>query len=274
MSTNKNIEMSKSNGVLKIKQINIDDLDFGEISLNKNGGKFTNLQLNGNPFKIQMPNLKTWGIKCYEDQNNPNQPPKYSLNLVFTKENVETDSKIKEALQHLEKMEIKVKEMLKDRSKEFFNKKSASMDFIDACFTPFVSKSKDKETQEEDDRYSSIKTKLNLFKDKETGQLTEKFMAKLFTKTKEKLVNKEGNEITTQNYHCFSAGTEAKCVIQPGMVWFIGNKCGLTWNLHQGMVGSLNERSNDDLCIVLDSSDDEADTTDGDSSDEDETDDK
>ena len=262
MSSNNN-KMSQS--VLKLKELDVSQLNFSDISVNKNGGKIVNLQLSGNPFKLQMPNLKTWGIKCFEDQNNPNQAPKYSLNLVFNKENVETDKKVKEALHKLEEIQNKVKEMLKDDSKAFFNKKAASMDFIDACFTPFVAKSKDKETQEEDDRYSHIKTKLNLIKDKDSGQFTEKFVAKLFNKKKDKLVDNENNELSTTNYDKFSAGTEAKCVIRPGMVWFIGNKCGLTWDLVQGMVGDLVQKNNETVCMVLDSSDDEADTTDGDS---------
>merc|ERR1711912_173941 len=121
------IEMSNKNVPMKIKQLKIDELNFGDVSTNKNGGKFTNLQLNGGPFKLQMPNLKTWGVKMYEDQNNPNQPPKYSLNLVFNKQEIETDSKVKEAL--------------REDSKTFFNKKQVSADYIDACFTPFVVKS-------------------------------------------------------------------------------------------------------------------------------------
>ena len=262
MSANKSIEMSK-NVPMKIKQLKVDSLNFGDVSTNKNGGKFTNLQLDGNPFKLQMPNLKTWGVKMYEDQNNPNQPPKYSLNLVFNKQEVDTDSKVKEALVKLEELQEKVKEMLRERSKEFFNKKSVSADYIDACFTPFVVKSKDKETQDPDDRYSSIKVKLNL--QKKDDEFTEKFMAKLFTTQKEKLLDDEGNEITTKNYDKFSFGTEAKAVIQPGMIWFIGNKCGVTWNLIQAMVGKLVQRSGNEECIIQDSSDDE----DGDDSDSD-----
>lgn len=263
MSANKSIEMSNKNVPMKIKQLNIDELNFGDVSTNKNGGKFTNLQLSGNPFKLQMPNLKTWGIKMYEDQNNPSQAPKYSLNLVFNKQEIETDSKVKEALNKLEELQEKVKEMLREDSKTFFNKKQVSADYIDACFTPFVVKSKDKETQDPDDRYSSIKVKLNL--QKKDDQFTDNFMAKLWTSKKEKLHDEVGNEITVKNYEKFSFGTEAKAVIQPGMIWFIGNKCGVTWNLIQAMVDKLVQRGGNEECIIQDSSDDENDDSESES---------
>lgn len=271
MSTNKSIEMSKQKGLLKIKELNTDELNFGDVSTNQHNGKFVNLQLNGNPFKLQMPKLKTWGIKSFNDESKPNEPPKYHLNLVFSKQEIDTDNKVKEALNKLEDMQNKIKEMLKERSKEFFNKKSASMDFIDACFNPFIVKSKDKETQEFDDRYSHIKLKLGLKKDGD--EFTKNFMPKFFSKDKKKLVDEDDKEITSDNHEKFSFGTEAKCSIQPGMIWFMGsNKCGVTWNLHQAVVEKLIQRKQEEECLIQDSSDDEDNTTDGSSdSDDDDT---
>jgi hypothetical protein len=265
MATNNIKEMSKV--PIKMQDLKIDSLNFSDISKNNHGGQFTNLQLDTNPFKIQMPQLPTWGIKCFKDESKPTEPPKYHLNLVFKRDDVETNKKVKAALNKLEELQEKIINMLMERSKEFFNKKVVSRDYVDACFSKFIQKSKDKETQEEDGRYSSIKLKLNL--SREGDKLSDKFMAKLFNKDKNKLVDENDEELTVQNYDKFTIGTEIKAVIQPGMVWFIGtNKCGLTWNLHQGIVPKLEQKSGNDVCIIQDSSDDDANDSSDDSSDD------
>ena len=113
------------------------------------------------------------------------------------------------------------------------------------------------------------KLKLNLSRDGDT--FSDRFMAKLFTKTKDKLVDENNEEITVKNCDKFTIGTAIKAVIQPGMVWFIGaNKCGLTWNLHQGIVPKLEQKNGNDVCIIQDSSDDDENDSSDDSS-EDET---
>ena len=69
-------------------------------------------------------------------------------------QNIEDDKSI------LNGDDAELKEIAQERSQEWFKKKKASSDYIDACFTPFLKESKDKETEESDGRYHTLKLKL------------------------------------------------------------------------------------------------------------------
>tara|TARA_B100001094_G_C18164706_1_gene791363 strand:+ start:1488 stop:2300 length:813 start_codon:yes stop_codon:yes gene_type:complete len=260
MSAN-NIKTMSKGGIQKLKKVNVDAIEFGDVSTNQYGGKFVNINFDG-ANKLQLPNLPTYGIQCYEDQNSGKK--NFTITLKFSREDLETNKEVKQTFDKLLEIQTKIKELLKDRSQEFFKKKNASKDFIDACFTDFIKESKNKETDEPDGRYYNIKIKVTQSKDKETGELKDNFICKFYNDKKEKLVDSNGEEITSKNSAEIGFGSEALCTIMPGSLWFMaGNKAGVSWNLHQAVVKPVGPYKGNDTCQLVESSEEGDDTSDG-----------
>ena len=210
------------------------------------GASFVNLKYNDQMCLFKLPKITCFGVDTFEDQKSSEK--KSTMSVQFKKENIETDESVKDAVEGLQNFEKYIKEWARKNSQELFKKKSVSPDFVDATFNSILKESKNKDTEEPDGRYYTLKIKLKPSKKDE-----EKFDFGAFTSSKEKM------NITKENVsNLIKKWGQVKVVITPN-IWIISGKIGVSWNLWQlkywepegGVV--LNK---EDHCMI-DSSDDE-----------------
>ena len=226
--------------------INYDNLTTTDKVTLGSGASFVNLQYNEKMALIQLPKITCFGVDEFEDAKTGDK--KYTMSVQFKKENIENDEKVKDAVEGLKTFEDYIKKWAKDNSQEVFKKKSVSADFVDATFNGILKESKNKETEEPDGRYYTLKIKL-----KPSKKDSDRFDFGAFTSKKEKM------DITKENVsELIKKWGQVKLVITPN-IWIISGKIGVSWNLWQlkywepegGAV--LNK---EDVCMI-DSSDDE-----------------
>merc|ERR1711934_33052 len=150
--------MGNMSQITKPENFNVNDIEFGEKNTIDSGASFVNMKLNGKQILMQLPKLTGFGADVFVDEKSGDK--RYTTSVQFKREDVENDEKVKVALDVLQDFEKRLKEVAQERSQEWFKKKKASTDYIDACFTPFLKGSKDKETEEADGRYHTLKLKL------------------------------------------------------------------------------------------------------------------
>ena len=242
---------SKMSNITKPQNIDTENIVIGEKKMGASGGGWANIQYGGKKLYVQLPKLPTFGA---QRDSYDGGAEKLSLAVQFKKADIEEDPKIRDALAGVVDFQNYIKKWARKNSQALFKKKSASEDFVDACFTPFVKKSKDKDTKEEDDRYSMMKLKLNSKRLGE-GETDEGVLEPtVFTPEKQKIeINKENvTDVIKRNAHM-------KCLMTPSL-WFAGgNKFGVSWTLFQGTVWEPEEVvvSRDTFCMIESSDEDE-----------------
>lgn len=224
--------------------INYDNLTMGDKVTLGSGASFVNIKYNGNMCLLQLPKTTCFGVDCFDD----GKDKKHTMAIQFKKEEIEADSKTKEAIEGLKKFEEHIKSWIKESSQDLFKKKTVSKDYVEAIFNPLLKESKNKETEEADGRYYTMKIKLKPSKKQEN-----KFDFGSFSSKKEKL------DITLDNVcDTIKKWGQVKTVISPN-IWIISGKIGVSWNMWQlkywEPVGgpALNK---EDVCMI-ESSDDE-----------------
>ena len=227
-------------------EINYNNLTMTDKVTLGSGASFVNLKYNDQMCLFKLPKTTCFGVDTFEDPKSLEK--KSTMSIQFKKENIETDENMKNAIEGFKKFEEHIKEWAKENSQELFKKKNVSADFIDATFNSILKSSKNKDTEEPDGRYYTLKIKLKPNKKDE-----EKFDFGAFTSSKEKM------NITKENVSdLIKKWGQVKVVISPN-IWIISGKIGVSWNLWQvkywepegGVV--LNK---EDICMI-DSSDEE-----------------
>ena len=251
--------------------ISPNDIDYSKMTTSDkvtlgSGASFVNLKYNEQMCLLKLPKTTCFGVDTFEDAKTLEK--KSTMSIQFKKEQIDTDENMKNAIDGLKQFEQYIKEWAKNNSQELFKKKTVSSDFIDAIFNPILKSSKNKDTEEDDGRYYTLKIKL-----KPSKKDNEKFDFGAFTSSKEKM------NITKENVSgLIKKWGQVKVVITPN-IWIISGKIGVSWNLWQvkywepegGVV--LNK---EEYCMI-DSSDEEEedeDEKDEDEKDEDEKDEK
>ena len=226
--------------------INFDNLTTSDKVTLGSGASFVNLKYNDQMCLFKLPKTTCFGVDTFEDPKTSDK--KSTMTIQFKKEQMENDESVKDTIEGIRSFENYIKNWAKENSQELFKKKTVSTDFIDAIFNPILKPSKNKETEEEDGRYNTMKVKLKPSKKDES-----KFDCGAFTSSKEKM------NITRDNVgDLIKKWSQVKVVISPN-IWIISGKIGVSWNLWQvkywepegGVVINKEE-----ICMI-DSSDDE-----------------
>jgi len=241
---------SKMSQITQPANLDFNDITFGEKNTIESGASFVNMKLNGDngprQILLQLPKVTCFGADVFVDEKSGDK--RYSLSVQFNKEDLESDEKTAKALDVLKEFTTQIKAWAKSNSQDLFKKKNASNDYIDACFTDFLKESKDKDTEEPDGRYFTLKLKLKPHKKKEG---TFDFGA--FDSSKAKMdITKENVSDTIRKW------STVKCVITPN-IYVIAGKLGVTWNLWQMQYWEpegAQLASKDEFCMI-DSSDEE-----------------
>lgn len=163
---------------------------------------------------MQTPEMiMPYGINIFEDQ--ATNTVKYSVDLSFRGE--EENERISMFHKQIEDFEKFMIDSAVENTQAWFKKKN-SRDVIEAFFSSFLKKSKDKETGEPDGKYpDTIKLKLNT----KAGE----FECKAFDFDRKAIDEPLDTALVK--------GTRAVCLIQPAFIWFAGGKFGVTMKVTQ-----------------------------------------
>lgn len=237
--------MTKTSHITKLSELNTTELTFSDLNKMSSGAQFGNIQKNGRMCLLQLPKITGFGADKFEDQEKGDQ--KFTMSVQFTKEDIESNPTVKSAFENLQELRTRVKTNAKENSQDYFKKKKASDDYVDASFSNFLKESKDKTSEEPDGRYYTIKLKLKPSKKEE-----RKFDFGAFDSNKQKM------DLTLDNItEKIKKWSKVKCTITPN-IWIIGGKFGVTWNLHQMQYwepeGGIPDKN--EFCMI-DSSDEE-----------------
>ena len=210
--------------VMKASEFSANNIEYTELrAMGTTGAKSMYLNYSGGQrIVLHTPKMRLpYGIGKYEE---PGKPPKYSLDLSFA--NMESDPKIKAFYDAIHSIDEKIIADTKKNSLAWLRKKTVSEDVARTLYTPSVKHSKDKETGEITDKYPpTFKVKIPFWENQ--------FTCNVFDHEKKKL---EGD--WTEN---ISKGQSVMAIIKCGGVWFSGGKYGVSWQLHQlKLVGQPN----------------------------------
>ena len=201
-------------------EINYDNITTTDKITLGSGASFVNLKYNDQMCLLKLPKTTCFGVDTFEDPKTSEK--KSTMTIQFKKEQIENDKNVKDAVEGLQEFEKYIKKWARENSQELFKKKSVSTDFIDAIFNSILKPSKNKDTEEPDDRYNTMKLKLKPSKKDES-----KFDCGAFTSSKEKM------DITKDNVsELIKKWSQVKVVISPN-IWIISGKIGVSWNLWQ-----------------------------------------
>ena len=237
--------MTKTSHITKLSELDTNELTFTDLNKMSSGAQFGNIQKNGRMCLLQLPKITGFGADKFEDKEKGDV--KFTMSVQFSKEDIENNESVKSAFEKLLEVRTKVKDNAKTNSQDYFKKKKASDDYVDASFSDFLKESKNKLTEEPDGRYWTVKLKLKLSKKE-----ADKFDFGAFDSTKQKM------DLVTDNItDKIKKWSKVKCTITPN-IWVIGGKFGVTWNLHQMQYwepeGGIPDKN--EFCMI-DSSDDE-----------------
>jgi hypothetical protein len=214
-----------SNSVMLPGDVDVAKICLGETKpMGKNGGKIVNLKYNKNQLlNIQTPMMSSpFGINRWSSGDGA-APDKYSLDLSF--KNYEDRPSVKQFLTLLQDMDKRLITEGVANSKEWLKKTRASVDVVEALYTPMVRWAKDKVTQEPTDKYPptfkmSIPHRDGILDVEAYGE-----------DGKTIVLPSDPEELTR-----ITKGARIAAIAQCSGVWLAANKFGVTWKVKQLMV--------------------------------------
>jgi hypothetical protein len=200
--------------------LNTDNIKYSTPKANASGGKNVNI-INKNTnsgLRISTPVMLTWGAKDFQDPVTGKGNGKFDMSLQFPSAEYKTE----DTTLFLEKMEALEKKILTDaleNSKAWFGKIIKSMDVLEALYTPFLKRTKDKFTGEPDlSKMPTLNVKLPIWEGV----------------WKCEIYDSSTPLVTPIDY--LQKGTNIGVLMQCGGIWFANGKFGVTWKLIQAMV--------------------------------------
>lgn len=212
-----------TDGPLISQEIDFSKITYSELTAGKASSSFKSayINYNGSNMMVQTPWLNTWDGICQpaEEYRQPGAPPKYQLSLSLKGNNAAEVGAFQKFLSDFDD------KILTDASgplcsQWFKGKKEGSMtkEVCEALFNK----------------------QLKLAKDKETGELTDKYPANFKTKVpyydgtwKCELYNAKHEELTGDLSTHLTGKCEVRAILRCSAVWFAGGKFGVSWQAHQ-----------------------------------------
>ena len=214
--------------IIKSKAVQLPNISFSDVKINKYGGKSVYVNHNGGQLWIQIPEMSIpWDLNKDEVKDSKTGETtgfKYSLSLSFR--GVEDNPELKEFQSVLESIDELMVKAGKDNSMSWLKQKSPSLDVTRALYSTTLKKSKDPETGEPDGRYpDTFRAKLRHY----DGE----FKTEVYNKEKKPVEDVEGS---------LTKGTRLKSIIKCSGVWFAAGKYGLSWEFAQIRVTSSQDK--------------------------------
>ncbi len=214
---------SAKSGPLISQEIDLSKVTYSELTAGKASASFKSayINYNGGSLMVQTPWLSTWDGICQpaEEYRQAGAPPKYNLNFSLKGSNADEVGVFQKFLSDFDD-KIMQDACGKLCSQWFKGKKDGSMT-MDVCEALF-------------------NKQLKLAKDKDTGELTNKYAANFKTKVpyhdgvwKCELYNDRHEEITGDLSTHLVGRCEVRGILRCSAVWFAGGKFGVSWQAHQ-----------------------------------------
>ena len=214
--------------IIKPKKVQLSEIDFSDVKINKYGGKSVYVNHNKGQLWIQIPEMTIpWGINKDEIKDSKTGDTtgyKYSLSLSFR--GCEERPELQEFQSVLESIDELMVKAGKDNSLSWLKQKAPSLDVTRALYSTTLKKSKDPETGEPDGRYP----------DTFRGRLRHydgKFVTEVFSKDKKEVSDVEAALVK---------GTKLKSILKCSGIWFAAGKFGLSWEFAQMRITSSQQK--------------------------------
>lgn len=209
--------------------MSLDTITYTAKKVNDRGGSSIGVlnKVNKSPsaFRVQTPNMLTWGAADYEDKVTGERDGKYSMALQFPDgeySNAECDA----FLDNIIAFENKIKADALRLCKDWFGKEIKSVEVIDALYSPMLKYPKIKGTAETDfSKKPTLRIKLPSW--------DGKFKFELYDENSSLLYPSSTSVVEPLDY---LGRTNVMCLIQCGGLWFANGKFGVTWRLVQCIV--------------------------------------
>jgi hypothetical protein len=232
MSSQNSIQASKqssmSGSIHRANNVDYSKFQFGEIQLNRYGGKSSRVSYNNSEFYIQTPRMRLpYGLGAYVEKDKNGNPvsgkePKYSFDFSFAgyeegEDGNPADPKVKEFFDFLNELQTLLVKNAQANSFSWLNLPKATEDVARALVRDTVRYAKDKVTKMPTNKYPPT------FKAK-VGYWENKFTVKAF----------DENRNTIEDLKTFAVPrTEAVAILKLTGVNFAGGKCGFGWQVVQ-----------------------------------------
>ena len=212
----------------KPKTVNTNNFEFGDITVNKYGGKSCKVRYTGSDFYLQIPRSRLpYGLGVYEEKD-PNSgavtKSKYSLNFSLQGYEVDADGvagnqRIRDFFELLEKLEKLLYTKASENSQEWLGIDDATPAVAKALCRDLIIYPKDKITKKitKTSYAPTFKAKMNYWDNNFS-----------------KIYNSDREPMTTSDFmqSCIG-GSEAIAILKLGSVNFAGGKCGYSWTVDQ-----------------------------------------
>ena len=210
-------------------QMNIENIKYSAPKANSSGGKSVNI-LNKNTnsgLRISTPVMLTWGATDFQDPQTGKGNGKFEMALQFPNDEYKTED-TSMFLKNMEALDKKILEDAFENSKLWFGKQIKSIEVLEALYTPFLKRSKDKFTGEPDlTKSPTLRVKLPIWEGV--------WKCEIYDEEGERLFPSSTNPLSTP-IDLIQKGTNVGVLMQCGGIWFANGKFGVTWKLIQAMV--------------------------------------
>ncbi len=241
--------------ITKAKSFDPSKITFDEPQTNSRGGKSVSMRLNGAPIVLQIPLMLTWGVNEWADDQTGNV--KYNLALQFDPHKSDSQSKF---LDVMKSMEDKLKDDMVKNSKKWFGKSKMSKDVVEALMYPMLKYRKNKETGEPDYTANpTLQVKIPFWEGRFNVEIYDMNRKPLYLQPKKgSSVNRaHGQSEDSTPVDFIPKASHMKGLIRCSGLWFVGGKCGCSWQLVQVNVRPPTRLVGSGQCMIMDDSDDD-----------------
>ena len=245
---------SVSNLITKAKNFNADTVAYKPAKVTSRGGKSVAITVNGQPLTLQIPLMLCWGVNERVDENTGVKS--YDLALDFRNETSAT----KQYLENIKKFQDKLYSDCLKNSKEWFGKSKMSKDVVEALMYPMLKYRKNKETGEPD--YSAnptLQVKVPFWEGRFNVEIYDMNRKPLYLQPKKgSTANRAHGQTEDSTPTDFiPKASHIKGLIRCSGLWFVGGKCGCSWQLVQVSVRPPTRLVGSGQCMIMDDSDDD-----------------
>jgi len=196
-----------SQNIIKTDQFSAESIQFAKVRKNKRGGKNIFVNADGKRFYLQLPELRApFGLSKFEDESSGNVS--YSVDLSL--DGYDEEGPTKSLYDLMSAIDDKILDHVQANSKDLLGKEY-NKDVLEALYKPIIRKS------EKSEYAPTMKLKV--------GYMNGEFIPEAYTNDRAK------TELTN-----IEKGTRCKTLVEFAMIWFIGNKFGLSIRLSQAMI--------------------------------------
>ena len=209
----------------RANSVDVANFSFGDITVNKYGGKSSRVKYNGEDFYFQTPRMRCpYGLGCYEETDGDGNTikKKYSLDFSFagyeeTDTGEASNPKVRDLFNMMEGLQDLLVATAIENSESWLGIDEADESAAKVLTRPVLKYARDKVTKKITHKYAPT------FKAK-VGYWDGRFSVNAFNEKKE--------EITDLPSEC-PKGTEGVAIIRLSNVTFAGGKCGYSFQVYQ-----------------------------------------